>query len=184
MLAGEWYQANEPDDPELAEMAERRRRLSVEVNDPRSEPEAVSAALAELLGSLGERSVIRPPFHCDYGTHISVGPDVFVNYGAVMLDCAPITIGAATQIASSVQLLTPDHPRDPARRRAGWEAAHPIAIGENVWLGGGVIVCGGVTIGDDAIVGAGAVVVRDVPAGATVVGNPARRIGPRRGAEA
>lgn len=179
MLAGEWYQANDATDPELATMAERRRRLSATVNDPRTDPAACSEALHDLLGALGAGSVIRPPFHCDYGTHIDIAEDVFVNYGAVMLDCAPITIGAATQIASCVQLLTPDHPRDPGRRRAGWEAAHPITVGENVWLGGGVVVCGGVTIGDDAIVGAGAVVVHDVPAGATVVGNPARRIGPR-----
>ncbi|QXC63605.1 sugar O-acetyltransferase [Aquihabitans sp. G128] len=184
MLSGQWYQANDSSDPELQELAERRRKLSVVVNDVRSEPAEVRAALHELLGSVGEGAVIRPPFHCDYGSHISIGPDAFVNYGAVLLDCAPITIGAATQIASNVQLLTPDHPRDPVRRRQGWEAAHPITIGENVWLGGGVIVCGGVTIGDDAIVGAGAVVVRDVPAGATVVGNPARRIGPRPGPSA
>lgn len=178
MLAGEWYQA---DDPELAAMAERRRRVSAVVNDPRSSPDDVSAAIRELLGEVGDGAVVRPPFQCDYGDHITLGDGVFVNFGGVFLDCAPITIGAATQIATNVQLLTPDHPRDPVRRRAGWEAAHPIAIGENVWIGGGAIVCGGVTIGDDAIVGAGAVVVRDVPAGATVVGNPARAL-PRRGA--
>ncbi|CAN5666264.1 sugar O-acetyltransferase [soil metagenome] len=179
MLSGDWYQANDSTDTELQDMAERRRRLSAVANDPRSTPAESEAALHELLGELGPGSVIRPPFQCDYGTHITIGPGVFVNYGAVMLDCAPITIGADTQIATNVQLLTPDHPRDPVRRRAGWEAAHPITIGENVWLGGGVIVTGGVTIGDDAIVGAGSVVVRDVPAGATVVGNPARRLGPR-----
>lgn len=176
MLAGAWYRA---DDPELVAMAERRRRVSAVVNDPRSSPDEVAAALEQLLGAVGEGAVVRPPFHCDYGDHITLGDGVFVNFGAIFLDCAAITIGAATQIATGVQLLTPDHPRDPAQRRAGWEAAHPITIGENVWIGGGAVVCGGVTIGDDAIVGAGAVVVRDVPAGATVVGNPARVLPPK-----
>lgn len=176
MLAGEWYQADDADDPELREMAERRRRLSVTVNDPRSEPATYHGALTELLGSLGDGAVVRPPFRCDYGTHITLGDGVFVNYGAVMLDCAPITLGAATQLGPDVQLLTPDHPRDPERRRQGWEAAHPITIGENVWIGGGAIVTGGVTIGDDAIVGAGAVVVDNVSPGATVVGVPAHPV--------
>lgn len=176
MLAGEWYQAG---DPELAAMAEHRRRVSAVVNDPGTSPEEVAVALRDLVGGLGEGAVVRPPFQCDYGDHITLGDGVFVNFGGVFLDCARITIGAATQIATNVQLLTPDHPRDPVQRRAGWEAAHPITIGENVWIGGGAIVCGGVTIGDDAIVGAGAVVVRDVPAGATVVGNPARVLPPK-----
>lgn len=173
MLSGEWYLA---DDPELVELAARRHRIQARINDPaRTEAEVVDD-LAELLAGFGNGSVIRPPFHCDYGAHLTIGEGVFVNYGGVFLDCASITIGAATQIASNVQLLTPDHPRDPAQRRAGWEAAHPITIGENVWIGGGAIVLGGVTIGDDAIVAAGAVVTKDVPAGATVAGVPAKVI--------
>ena len=171
MLAGEWYLA---DDPELVAMAARRHEIQARLNDPARTEAEVAADLAELLGGFGTGSVIRPPFHCDYGDHLEVGDGVFVNYGGVFLDCAPITIGDATQIASNVQLLTPDHPRDPAQRRAGWEAAHPIAIGENVWIGGGAIIVGGVTIGDDAIVAAGAVVTNDVAPGATVAGVPAR----------
>ncbi len=176
MLAGEWYLA---DDPELVAMAQRRRTIEARINDPARSEADVSADLAELLGGFGTGSVIRPPFHCDYGVHLTIGDGVFVNFGGVFLDCAPITIGDATQIASNVQLLTPDHPRDPVQRRAGWEAAHPIAIGENVWLGGGAIVLGGVTIGDDAIVAAGAVVTEDVAPGSTVAGVPARPIEPR-----
>jgi maltose O-acetyltransferase len=171
MLAGLDYRS---DDAELVALDARRRDLCSLVNDPTSSRSLVDATLRELLGRLGEGSVIRPPFQCDYGAHITIGDGAFVNFGGLFLDCAPITIGDATQIATNVQLLTPDHPRDPVRRRAGWESAHPITIGENVWIGGGAIVCGGVTIGDDAIVGAGAVVVRDVPPGATVAGNPAR----------
>ena len=172
MLSGDWYLA---DDPELRAMAERRLEVLATVNDPAADASVVEASLAGLLGQIGEGAVIRPPFHCDYGSHLTLGRNVFVNFGGIMLDCAPITIGDDTQIATGVQLLTPDHPRDPARRRAGWERALPITIGENVWIGGGAIVGPGVTIGDDAIVGAGAVVINDVPAGATVVGVPARR---------
>jgi maltose O-acetyltransferase len=171
MLAGEWYLA---DDPELRQMAARRERIVARTNAPGRSASEVAADLAELLGRFGAGSVVRPPFQCDYGSHISIGRDVFINFGAVLLDCAPITIGDATQIATNVQLLTPDHPRDPVQRRAGWEAAHPITIGENAWIGGGAIVCPGVTIGDDAIVAAGAVVTRDVAPGQTVAGVPAR----------
>ncbi len=92
----------------------------------------------------------------------------------MILDCAPITIGAACQIATCVQLLAATHPIDPGPRRAGWESAEPITIGDNVWLGGGVIVCPGVTIGDDTVVGAGAVVTATCRAGVVAVGNPAR----------
>jgi maltose O-acetyltransferase len=99
---------------------------------------------------------------------------VFANVGLVALDVAPIRIGDDAQIGPNVQLLTPTHPLDPDLRRARWEAAEPIAIGANVWLGGGAIVLPGVTIGADAVVGAGAVVTRDVPARAVMVGNPAR----------
>jgi maltose O-acetyltransferase len=123
---------------------------------------------------VGEGVVIRPPFRCEYGTRVTIGPGTFANYELLMLDVAPITIGAACQIATRVQLLTATHPIDPAPRRAGWESAEPIVLGDNVWLGGGVIVCPGVTIGDDTVVGAGAVVTRDLPAGVVAVGSPAR----------
>jgi maltose O-acetyltransferase len=175
MLAGEWYRV----DDELNAMARRRYELEAVINDPASSYELVQATLAELIGTLGEGATIWPPFHCDYGTHLSIAAGSFVNVGGVFLDCAPITIGEAVQIGPNVQLLTPDHPRDPVQRRAGWEAAHPITIGDNAWLGGGVIVCPGVTIGEGAIVGAGAVVTKDVAPGRTVVGNPARPVGPR-----
>lgn len=173
MLAGQWYK---PDDPELAAMAARRRELSDRMHAPGAPAADVQGALDELLGSRGRHSTVLLPFRCEFGLHIALGDDVFINYAATFLDCARITIGAATKLGPNVSLLTPDHPRDPVRRRAKWEAAHPIAIGENVWIGGGAIVLGGVTIGDDAIVGAGAVVTRDVTPGATVAGVPARPI--------
>jgi maltose O-acetyltransferase len=99
---------------------------------------------------------------------------VFLNFNCVILDVVPVTIGDGTQIGTGVQILTADHPRDPAERATGVEWGVPITIGRNVWIGGGAIILPGVTIGDDALLGAGSVVTRDVPAGATVVGNPAR----------
>ncbi|MBW8481581.1 sugar O-acetyltransferase [Actinomadura parmotrematis] len=172
MLAGEPYIA---DDPELAADALRAALLGERFNGcPADDAEERRALLTDLLGAFGEGSEIRPPLRVDYGYQISVGAGVFVNFGAVLLDVAKITIGDRTQIGPNVQLLTPTHPLDPDKRRAGWESARPITIGANVWLGGGVIVCPGVTIGDDAVIGAGAVVTRDVPPRVVAAGNPAR----------
>ncbi|GAA4907148.1 sugar O-acetyltransferase [Streptomyces coeruleoprunus] len=172
MLAGEWYL---PDDEELAADTERRIALCAAYNAlPPPPPAERTKILGELLGSMGDGVRIRPPFHCDFGYRISIGEGTFVNFNAVFLDCGPITIGADVQIGPNVQLLTPTHELDTERRRAGWERAEPITIGDNVWLGGGVIVCPGVTIGADTVVGAGAVVTKDLPPGVLAVGNPAR----------
>ncbi len=128
----------------------------------------------EHLGRIGRGAVIRPPFFCDYGYNIHLGDEVFLNFNCVILDVVKVTIGDRTQIGPGVQILTADHPRDPAQRRTGLEFGRPVTIGADVWIGGSAIVLPGVRIGDGAIVGAGAVVTRDVAAGATVVGNPAR----------
>ena len=132
------------------------------------------ALLREGLGKVGDRAAIRPPFHCDYGYNIQIGEGAFLNFNCVILDVTTVIIGAGCQIGPHVQIYTADHPRDPAERAAGVEFARPIHIGRNVWIGGGSIIVPGVTVGDNAIIGAGSVVTRDVPAGATVVGNPAR----------
>ncbi|MFD3440789.1 sugar O-acetyltransferase [Streptomyces sp. NPDC058685] len=174
MLAGEWYL---PDDPELKSDTERRFALCAAYNaNGGAVPADRAPILAELLGSVGENVNIRPPFQCDYGYHISIGDRTFVNVNAVFLDPAPITVGADVQIGPNVQLLTATHELDTERRRAGWEKAEPVTIGDNVWLGGGVIVCPGVTIGENTVVGAGSVVTRDLPAGVLAVGSPARVI--------
>lgn len=174
MLAGDWYIA---DDPELEADTERRMELCAAYNTgtpANTSAEQRALLLKQLLKSVGEGVQIRAPFHCDFGYHITVGAGTFVNFGAVFLDPAPITIGANVQIGPNVQLLTPSHEMDTERRRAGWERADPIAIGDNAWLGGGVIVCPGVTVGENTVVGAGAVVTKDLPANVLAVGNPAR----------
>jgi maltose O-acetyltransferase len=172
MLAGDLYIAN---DPELAEQSSRAMDLMQAYNA--TSVRAVGTRrrlLHELLGSVGEGTELRPPLYVDYGSHITIGARCFANFGLVALDVAPITIGDDVQIASNVQLLTPTHPVEPGPRRAKWEAAKPIMIGDNVWLGGGAIVLAGVTIGENTVVGAGTVVVRDLPPNVVAVGNPAR----------
>lgn len=171
MLAGELYI---PDDPEILHDQLRAQTLAHELNamtpgDPRRR-----GVFEELLGAFGAGSEIRSPFYCDYGFQTFVGARSFANFGLVCLDVARITIGDDVQMGPYVQLLTATHPVEPGPRRDKWEAAEPITIGDNVWLGGGVVVCPGVTIGEHTVVGAGAVVVHDLPANVLAVGNPAR----------
>src|SRR5712691_4105667 len=174
MLAGELYIAS---DPELARECGRAQALTYRFNtmDP-ADQAGRRAVLTELLGRLGEDSEIRPPFRCDYGYQIYVGARTFANFGLICLDVATVTIGDDVQIGPNVQLLTATHPVQAEPRRRKWEKARPIVIGGNAWLGGGVIVCPGVTIGPDTVVGAGAVVTHDLPAGVVAVGNPAKVI--------
>jgi maltose O-acetyltransferase len=179
MRRGELYLAS---DPGLVAARIRARQLWHRFNaaDP-ADISAARALLGELLGSLGTDAWIEAPFYCDYGAQITLGDGVFVNMNCVFLDPAPITIGAHAQLGPAVQLLTATHPLDAAARTAGPELARPITIGPRAWLGGGVIVLPGVTIGADTVVGAGSVVVRDLPAGVVAVGNPCRVV--RRRAE-
>ncbi len=172
MLAGELYRG---DDPDLQRESLRAMELTARYNESSAADAAGRRAiLADLLGSVGHGVNIRPPFHCDYGYQIHIGAFTFANFGLVALDVARIDIGSDVQIGPRVQLLTATHPLDAETRRAGWESGAPIAIGDNVWLGGGAIVCPGVTIGADTVVGAGAVVTANLPAGVLAVGIPAR----------
>jgi maltose O-acetyltransferase len=173
MLAGELYR---PGDPEIQADQAAAKAWMVRYNAALGASAAERRALLrELLPEVGDGAVIRPPFHCDFGYNIRLGPDVFLNFNCVILDVVAVTIGAATQIGPAVQIYTADHPRDPAARKTGAEFGRPVSIGQNVWIGGGAIILPGLSIGDDAVVGAGAVVTRDVPQGATVLGNPARQ---------
>ena len=172
MLRGDLYIA---DDEDLAADFRRAQEILERYNRSAfAEQELRDRLLHELLAECGEGVLIRPPFHVDYGTRVSIGAGTFFNYDCLMLDVAQVTIGVACQVASRVQFITATHPIDPEPRRIGWESAKPIVLGDNVWLSSGVIVCPGVTIGDDTVVGAGAVVTRDLPAGVVAMGVPAR----------
>jgi maltose O-acetyltransferase len=172
MRRGELYLAH---DPELTADRARARQLLERFNRSAHDEQGLRRELLrDLLGEVADGVAVNAPFYCDYGTYISIGAGTFANYGCVFLDVAAIRIGDACQLGPYVQLLTPTHPLEPELRREGWEAGEPITLGDNVWLGGGVIVCPGVTIGADTVVGAGAVVVRDLPPGVVAVGNPAR----------
>lgn len=174
ILAGELYIA---DDPELAAESRRALKLMERFNQSSvDEPELRRQLLGELLGGFGQGSEIRPPLFCDYGRHLTIGARTFINFGLTALDVARITIGDDVQIGPNVQLLTPTHPVEPGLRRDKWEAAKPIVIEDNVWLGGGAIVLPGVTVGANSVVGAGAVVTRTLPSNVVAVGNPARVI--------
>ncbi|MFE6428899.1 sugar O-acetyltransferase [Streptomyces rochei] len=174
MRAGDLYIA---DDPEIARMQQRAVRLAARYQAAYAQdPDAARPVLEELLGSLGAEAHVRPPLYVDYGSNITIGARTFVNYNLTALDVAAVTIGEDCQIGPNVQLLTPTHPVEPGPRRDKLEAARPITVGDNVWLGGGAIVLPGVTIGDNSVIGAGAVVTRDVPANVVAVGNPARPV--------
>jgi maltose O-acetyltransferase len=172
MLAGELYDAGAPElQAELAATHKWLARYNAALDASACERRAL---LLERLAAVGEGAVIRPPFHCDYGFNIRLGAGVFLNFNCVILDVVEVSIGEKTQIGPAVQILAADHPRDPVVRAAGLEFGRPIYIGRNVWIGGGAIILPGISIGDDALIGAGSVVTRDIPAGAVAFGNPAR----------
>ena len=174
MLAGELYRSTDPElQAALAQAQRHLRRLNAMHNE---DTEQRFAALQAMLGQLGNGTQIKSPFSCDYGVHISIGNNGFVNYGCVFLDCNLITIGDDAQIGPGVHIYTALHPVEARIRRTGLEVAKPVSIGHNVWLGGNCIVCPGVTIGDNSVIGAGSVVVRDIPPNRVAVGNPCRVI--------
>jgi maltose O-acetyltransferase len=172
MIAGEYYDAF---DQELTAGRTRARDLVSQMNAELDEVRRF-ALCVELFASFGEGAYVEVPFFCDYGDLTEIGPHVFMNANCVILDCAPVTIGARTQIGPACQLLAADHPREIELRARHVEMAKPVTIGEDVWLGAGAIVCPGVTVGAGSIIGAGSIVNRDVPAGVVAAGNPCRVI--------
>lgn len=172
MAAGEWYHCL---DPELDRLRMMARDAVHEHNAlPPRERGPIGPALRRLLAEVADDAMIEAPFHCAYGLNIALGDGVYLNAGCTILDTAAVRIGKGTLLGPGVQIYCAEHHRDPVKRRAGLEIARPVHIGDNCWIGGCAIVLGGVTIGDDAIVGAGAVVTKDVPPAATAIGNPAR----------
>lgn len=174
MLAGDPYDA---DDPELVAGRRAARAVMAEFNGDLDEERRMEL-LGGLLEECGSGSFVEPPFRCDYGSNIRMGSDCFLNFNVVVLDCAVVTLGGRVQVGPGVQLLTADHPRDPAERAQQIELAKPVAVGDDVWIGAGAIVCPGVSVGAGSIIGAGAVVTHDVPAGVVAAGNPCRVIRP------
>jgi maltose O-acetyltransferase len=170
MLAGELYHAG---DRELVADRARCEQLLRAFN---TEPDADARerTLRELLGGLGRGSYIRPPFFCDYGFNLTIGDGVFLNFNCVVLDVVAVTIGDRVQIASAVQILAADHPLDAATRATGAESGQPITIEDDAWIGGGAILCPGVTVGARTVIGAGSVLTRDIPPDVVAVGNPCR----------
>lgn len=173
MLAGELYDAL---DPELVSARAHARDLCQDLNATR-EADAVERRriLRELFGKGGDSVWMQPPFHCDYGTNIELGERVFFNFNCVVLDVCRVRIGDYTLFGPAVQIYTPLHPLDAEQRRRE-EYGKPIDIGSDVWVGGGALILAGVTIGSRAVIGAGSVVTRDVPAGVFAAGNPCRVI--------
>ncbi|WP_372573141.1 sugar O-acetyltransferase [Ruegeria jejuensis] len=172
MLTGEWYSCL---DHELEMMRQRARNAVYQHNTlPPDTRGPMGSQLAELFAHVGQNCVIEAPFHCSYGVNLSLGDLCYLNAGCVILDSAPVRIGAGTMLGPAVQIYCAQHAKDPIERAKGLEIALPVTLGDNVWIGGGAIILPGVSIGENAIVGAGSVVTRDVAPNQTVMGNPAQ----------
>jgi maltose O-acetyltransferase len=172
MLSGELYN---PLDPQLLADRHQARLLFKAFNDTSDDQLAERRRLLRaLIPAAGKGLFIEPPFYCDYGSNITIGDNVYFNFNCVILDIAPVTIGSNVLFAPGVQIYAATHPLSAAVRRSGLELGKPITIGDDVWVGGGVIICPGVTIGAAAVIGAGTVVTKDIPQGVLAVGNPCR----------
>lgn len=178
MIAGQMYDAT---DPELSRMREACRDLLTQINGSARDIRSGERLdlCRQLFASVGNDLWLQPPFFCDYGSHIYLGKNVFLNFNCVFLDVARITVGDFVFFGPGVQLYTATHPLQWQKRRNAEEYGRPITIENDVWIGGGVIVCPGVRIGEKSVIGAGSVVTKDVPSSSVVVGNPARSIAAR-----
>lgn len=173
MLDGDLYNAA---DAELTTMRADARKLLAKYNTMLAEPlEDRNVVLAKLLGRCSTID-IQPAFYCDYGVNIFAGKNFFMNFNGIILDCARVTIGDNVMCGPNVQIYTAYHPVLASERIKGPELAKPITIGDNVWIGGGAIICPGVTIGENTTIGAGSVVTKDIPANVFAAGNPCRVI--------
>ena len=172
MIAGEMYRAG---DAELRAGRENARKLIRQFNQSEDKVERFNL-IKNLFGNFEEGSFIEPNLRVDYGYNIHVGANFYANFDCTFLDVCPITIGDNVMFAPGVQLYTATHPIDPVERNSGLEYAKPITIGNNVWIGGSAIVVPGVTLGDNVVVAAGAVVTKSFPDNVVIGGNPARVI--------
>ena len=162
---------------ELLGERQHAKEMIFEFNSLRpSEIEKRNQIIEKLFGKVSDNFFIEPPFRCDYGYNISIGENFYTNYNCTILDCAKITIGDNVLFGPNVSLFTAGHPIHFEPRNVGIEYAYPIAIGNNVWIGGGTIVNPGITIGDNVVIGSGSVVTKDIPANVIAVGNPCKAL--------
>jgi maltose O-acetyltransferase len=182
MIAGNMYNAT---DPELSHMREACRHLLDQINSSARDIRSGERLdlCRTLFASVGNDLWLQPPFFCDYGANIFLGANVFINFNCVFLDVARITVGDFVFLGPGVQLYTAAHPLEWKKRRDSEEYGRPITIEDDVWIGGGVIICPGVTVRERSVIGAGSVVTKDVPSSSVVVGNPARIIATRNDAD-
>ena len=172
MLNAQWYN---PLDKTLRELRLATRQLLYKFNKTSPEQVKIRRTLQQdLFAEVGRDVFIEPPFFCDYGQHIRLGDKVFFNFNCVVLDDGWVTIGNNVFFGPAVQIYTVNHPLGADERRSGIEQALPINIADDVWIGGGVIICPGVSIGARSVIAAGSVVTQDVPADVVVAGNPGR----------
>ena len=160
-------------DPEVDASVRHAKKLCARLQGMTTYDSHYRATIEELIPGIPASSTVCPPFQCDHGTGIELDEHVFVNCNCVMLDAGRIHIGRHTLIGPCCQFYTPQHPMEPVERREPKETALPISIGEDCWLGGGVVVCPGVSIGDRCIIAAGSVVTRDIPSDSLAAGVPA-----------
>jgi maltose O-acetyltransferase len=173
MLAGEAYDAS---DPQLVAERVRARALCQALNAlPATHDAERAALLADLFGTQ-TNVYVTPPFHCDYGSNVTLGRNVYFNFNCILLDVAPVHIGDNVLFGPAVQVYTATHPLDAEPRRSGIESGKPIVIGDDVWIGGGAILNPGVTIGARSVIGAGSVVTKDIPDDVFAAGNPCKVI--------
>lgn len=174
MLSGGMYN---PSDPQLEEERKQARILFQKINNtPEEDKDIRDKLFYDLFGTAGENLYIEPPFFCDYGSNIHVGDNVFMNYGCIILDVMEVRIGNNVMFAPNVQLYSATHPLEAKPRNSGREYAKPINIGNDVWIGGGAIICPGVSLGNGVVVGAGAVVTKSFGNDVFIAGNPAKVI--------
>lgn len=169
MLAGQLYDAS---DPQLVDERRQTRNLLAQLNHNNNQPDHQQEICSKLFGTMNDSVTVESPFYCDYGTNIYLGERVFFNFNCVILDPGEVHIGNDVQIGPAVQIYTASHPLDWRVRRQGLETVHPVKIDSDVWIGGSTTICPGVTIGCQSVIGAGAVVTKDMPSGVLAAGNP------------
>ncbi len=165
------------DDSIMEEQRICRRKLQKLNFMDRSDFQGIQEIVKDLLGK-SEGAFINPPFYCDYGTHIEVGKNFYANYNCTILDVAKVKIGDNCLLAPNVAIYTAGHPIHPMSRNSAYEYGKEVTIGDNVWIGGNVVICPGVRIGDNVVIGAGSVVTRDIPDWSVAAGNPCRVLRP------